>query len=278
MSDFFKGITFPWQEVTPSDDAIVRRAMLPDRRLSGCELSYSGYTLTMAAGSMIVSGRQFRHTAAQNWAVTGASSGYARLLLTIDVTKASTENAFEQISASIEYATAANGFTALRQDDINNAGTIYQAVVCVVSLGAGGITGFIEQIVKGALTSADVGARPNTWMPTAGDVGAAPANVYRCGTKNGDFNDITDPGWYWMQLHSCINSPLGDNVGDSYGNLEVIAPHGDASVLQRFTEYKTGRTWVRSSVNGWQPWVQVITASSFNYSNGTLYINVQGCD
>lgn len=149
MSDLFKGITFPWQEVTPSDDAIIRKAVLPDRRLSGCELSYSGYTLTMTAGVMIVCGRQFRHTAAQNWAITGATSGYARLLLTIDTTKASTEDAFEQITASIEYATAADGFPNLRQDDINNAGTVYQTSICVVALGPGGITRIVNQIIPG---------------------------------------------------------------------------------------------------------------------------------
>lgn len=147
MSDFFKGVTFPWQEVTPSDDAIVRQTVLPDRRLSGCGLSYSGYTLTMAAGTMIVCGRQFRHTAAQNWAITDAASGYARLLLSIDVTKASTEDAFEQINTRIEYATAVDGFPKLRQDDINGTGTIYQAMLCVVSLGPGGITGIVDQII-----------------------------------------------------------------------------------------------------------------------------------
>lgn len=159
MSDYFKGVTFPWQEVTPSDDAIVRRAILPDRCLSGCELTYSGYTLTMAAGAMIVCGRLFRHTAAQNWAVVDATSGYARLLLTIDVTKASTEYAFEQIYTDIEYASAIDGFPALRQDDINGAGTIYQTVLCVVALNANGITGFARRIIeKGTLTASDVGA------------------------------------------------------------------------------------------------------------------------
>lgn len=147
MSNFFKGITFPWQEVTPSDDAIVRRATLPDRCLSGCDLSYSGHTLTMAAGTMIVCGRQFRHTAAQNWSIVDASSGYARLLLTIDVTKASTEAAFDQISTSIEYAAAVDGFPELRQDDINGAGTIYQTVLCVIALGVGGITGIVTQMI-----------------------------------------------------------------------------------------------------------------------------------
>lgn len=212
MSDLFKGITFPWQEVTPADDAIVRKAILPDRRLTGCDLSYSGYTLTMTAGVLIVCGRQFRHTAVQNWAVTGAASGYARLLLTIDVTKASTEDAFEQITASIEYATAADGFPDLRQDDINNAGTIYQTSICVVALGPGGITGFTGQILPGdnvfypgrpvsmgghrvknvAAPEADGDAvnlgyvnqnyRHSDWMPSASDIKKGILPIERGGT------------------------------------------------------------------------------------------------
>ena len=82
----------------------------------------------------------------QNWAVTGATSGYARLVLTIDTTLASTKEAFDQIVDSLEYASSVDGFTALTQADINAAGTIYQIVVCVVSLGAGGITGIVAQL------------------------------------------------------------------------------------------------------------------------------------
>ena len=203
MSDYFKGVTFPWQEVTPSDDAIVRRAILPDRCLSGCELTYSGYTLTMAAGSMIVCGRQFKHTAAQNWAITGATSGYARLLLTIDVTKASTEDSFEQIATSIEYASAVDGFSVLRQDDINSAGTIYQVGICVVALGAGGITRIVSSLTKGNLDSDDVGAVPTTRKIngkalrtdialSASDVGALPlAGGTMAGPLNMGTNSIT---------------------------------------------------------------------------------------
>lgn len=229
MSDFFKGVTFPWQEVTPSDDAIVQRASLPDRRLSGCDLTYSGYTLTMAAGSMLVCGRQFRHTAAQNWAVTGASSGYARLLLTIDVTKASTEDAFEQISTSIEYATAADGFAALRQDDINNAGIIYQAVICVVSLGAGGITSIVESIVKGSLNASDVGARPSDWLPTLEEIGAQ--KIIGKGQITGDLNDYEKlrDTICWVNGNSVANSPTTNfAVVETWSN-------GGGIILQRVT-------------------------------------------
>ena len=146
MSEFFTGITFPNQKVTPSDDAIIRRAVLADGILSGCKLSYSGSTLTMAPGMLIACGREFRHTSVQNWAVTGATSGYARLVLTIDTARASTKDSFDQIIDTIEYASSPDGFLQLQQDNINEAGTMYQIAVCVVSLGSGGITGIVAKL------------------------------------------------------------------------------------------------------------------------------------
>lgn len=158
MSEFFTGITFPQQKVAPSYDAVIRKAMLADGVLSGCELSYSGYTLTMGTGLMIACGRQFMHTSVQNWPVTGATSGYARLLLTIDTMRASTKEKFDQIVASIEYASSVDGFLDLLQEDINQSGTIYQLPVCVVSLGAGGITGIVYSIKNAAVAAASASA------------------------------------------------------------------------------------------------------------------------
>lgn len=146
MSDLFTGVTFPNQKVTPSDDASIRRAVLADSILSGCKFSYSGSTLTMGAGVLVACGRQFKHTAAQNWAVTGATSGYARLVLTIDTTRGSTKESFDQITDSLQYAAAVDGFPELTLEDVNGAGTTYQVTACIVSLGAGGITGIVAQL------------------------------------------------------------------------------------------------------------------------------------
>lgn len=146
MSENFRGVTFAEQDVTPADDAIVRRAIMPDGILTGCEISYSGSTLTMAAGYIIACGRTFQHIAAQNWAVVDATSGFARLVLTIDLTKTATEATFNQIESSIEYAAAEDGFVDLEQSDINLSGTRYQIAAAVVSLGTGGITGIVSQL------------------------------------------------------------------------------------------------------------------------------------
>lgn len=146
MSVNFTGVTFPNQKVTPANDAVIRRAIFDDGILTGCDLSYSGSTLTMTAGQLMICGRQIIHPSSQNWAVTEATSGYARLVLTIDVTRTSTKDTFDQVVDEIQYATDANGFADLTTADINATGTRYQVAVCVVSLGPGGITGIASKL------------------------------------------------------------------------------------------------------------------------------------
>ena len=144
----FAGVTFTKQAISPSDDAIVRRALLSDGILTGCAFTYSGSTLTMASGHLMICGRQIKHPASQNWAVVDATSGFARLVLTIDMTRTATKDAFDQVIDSIEYASAVDGFVNLEQSDINGSGTRYQVAACVVSLGAGGITGIVSQLER----------------------------------------------------------------------------------------------------------------------------------
>lgn len=146
MSANFTGVTFPNQKVTPANDAVIRRAIFDDGILTGCDLSYSGSTLTMTAGQLMICGRQIIHPSSQNWAVTEATSGYARLVLTIDVARTSTKDTFDQVVDEIQYATDANGFADLTTADINATGTRYQVAVCVVSLGPGGITGIASKL------------------------------------------------------------------------------------------------------------------------------------
>ena len=94
----------------------------------------------------MICGRQLIHPSSQNWAVTEATSGYARLVLTIDVTRTSTKDTFDQVVDEIQYATDVNGFADLTTADINATGTRYQVAVCMVSLGPGGITGIASKL------------------------------------------------------------------------------------------------------------------------------------
>ena len=69
--------------------------------------------------------------------VTGATSGYARVVITIDLSKTATKTAFEQAALDVQYATSINGFPALTKEAINNGGTV---TVTPLAVGTAAIT------------------------------------------------------------------------------------------------------------------------------------------
>lgn len=146
MSEFFSGVTFARQNTSPVDDAIIRKALISDGRLTGCTFSYIGNVLTMSKGQLIACGRQIRHVHDQSWTLNEASSGFARVLLTVDLSRTATRDSFDQVNTTVEYASAQDGFLALQQDDINASGTVYQMVLATLSIGAGGITGIVYEM------------------------------------------------------------------------------------------------------------------------------------
>lgn len=136
------GITFANQKITPSDDGRLYGAMLADGILTGCGITFAAATLSVAAGSLLIGTRELR-TSGETLSVTGATSGYARVIVDIDLTRAATKASFEQAQFQVEYAASPDAFPALVQQDINAAGTHFQSVFCVVSLGEAGITGVV---------------------------------------------------------------------------------------------------------------------------------------
>lgn len=141
------GITFANQKITPSDDGRLYGAMLADGILTGCGITFAAATLSVAAGSLLIGTRELR-TSGETLSVTGATSGYARVIIDIDLTRAATETSFEQAQFQIQYAAALDAFAALEQQDINTAGTHYQVAFCVLSLGTAGITGVVSSLAS----------------------------------------------------------------------------------------------------------------------------------
>lgn len=134
------GINFDNQIVTAKDHGQLFQCVIEDGILSGCAISYSGTALRITPGYFLVAGREMKLTATNSVTVDGATSGYARILLTIDLTEVATEDTFEQAQFQIQYASAAAGFPELTQEEINSSGTMYQFPLCVVTLAASGIT------------------------------------------------------------------------------------------------------------------------------------------
>ena len=139
------GITFANQKVTPTDDGRLYGAIFGDGILTGCGLSFSAATLAVAAGSMLIGTRELK-TSGETLSVTGATSGYARVVIDLDLTQAATTTSFEQATLEIQYASTQDGFAALVQQDLNDSGTHYQAVLCVLSLGTAGITSIVSKL------------------------------------------------------------------------------------------------------------------------------------
>lgn len=148
MSIYLSGTTFPNRFVRSVEDAAIFRALTSDGIYDGCAITASGSTLQLAAGRLIVCGRCCRVPTAQSIAVTGASSGYARLVLTLDMSGTHTETVFQQVRLDLDYSATLGGFDSLTQQDVNNGGTTYQIALAVVSLGASGITAIVSTCGK----------------------------------------------------------------------------------------------------------------------------------
>lgn len=201
MSKSFRGVTFANQNVTPSDDAVVMRHTLTDGILTGCDMTYSDDILTMDAGYLIVFGRLIHRPVVEDWVINDRTSGYARVVMTIDLSRAATVEVFDQVNVSIDYADSTSDFPALTKEDINAAGSMYQTVLAVVSLGVGGITGIQSQIgtsrVEG-VSSADGasylpvvdGAGAHNAVYRGKDLGSAVTDAQWAAIKDGTFKDL----------------------------------------------------------------------------------------
>lgn len=144
----YRGMNFEWQEVQPADDARLYQRILDDGIISGCGLSSIGATLTVSTGYLIMTGRLIRVASVTNIDLSGETSGFARVLLQIDLSQAASETAFDQVSAIVQYASSAAEFPELRQDDINTGTSvgIYQAQLALCELSGSGISAIVQSM------------------------------------------------------------------------------------------------------------------------------------
>ena len=145
------GINFDNQTVTAKDHGHLFHCVIVDGIMSGCELSFSGTSLVITPGYLLVGGREMKLTANTTVIVNGATTGFARVLITIDLTKPATADTFEQADFQIQYANTATGFSALNQEDINSTGTTYQFVLCTLALGTSGIASIYSRAGSAAV-------------------------------------------------------------------------------------------------------------------------------
>lgn len=238
MSENFPGGTFAYQKITPSEDAAVRRAAINDGVLAGCALSYSGVTLTMSSGSLFACGRVVRHPLEQHWPVVGATSGFARLVLTVDLSRTATQDEFDQVIDTIEYADTVDGFNPLVQEDINAGGTRYQMAAAVVSLGAGGITGIVQAaaILNGLQSYAPAGFGLGQESPLVITSLAALDSLTKCGFYRLDIQSGT-------ASISAVNVSRATVFVEGYNGVNVMQTLSVLGSTTRLYRYRSGGIW-----------------------------------
>ena len=184
------GVTFENQLLAEMDDGNLQEFLLRDGILRGLGLSYNGSNLTIGSGYLIAAGRLIGNDSALTIAVP-ASSGYARIVLVIDLTGTATESVFTQLSTRVDSAASVSGFPDLVQGDINGGvDTTYELALAIVATSASGITGIESQLGaaglnpilgEAAVTASAQGViKLGTATPTAG-TGAnqtAPGEIY----------------------------------------------------------------------------------------------------
>ena len=137
------GVNFENQEFTPTSDCAIWRSCISDGILQGMAITAAGSGIKVAAGWLMAGGKQLQLPAQITVPATDQVSGFARLVVNVDLSQTSTEQSFQQAWISIEYASSREAFPALTQGDLAGAGTVYQMQLCVVTLGAAGVTGIV---------------------------------------------------------------------------------------------------------------------------------------
>lgn len=160
------GVTFANQAVTPSDYGALWHRALGDGMLLGGTFGYGGSTLTMAAGYGLVCGRELRFPAGNQFVFSGLSSGYARVVLVLDLTQTSTVEQWQQGSFRLDYAAAEAAFLPLTQEELNAGGNIYECELCRVRLA----DSVIAEIISYLGPSASSGSLPISGGTITGDL------------------------------------------------------------------------------------------------------------
>lgn len=124
-----KGIFFDNQTFNAKDFGAFASA-LGDCIIGNYNCTINSNVLTIPNCYVIVGGRLFMFDS--NYVINLAPSvgnGYGRVVVTIDLTKQSTESTFNQIAITTEYASSLTGFNDLTKNDINLSGATYQAAL-----------------------------------------------------------------------------------------------------------------------------------------------------
>lgn len=127
---------FDDQTITAAGLAAALRAVLTDGPLHGCEIGYSGTTVSIAPGRIILGGYIFRLSAAASVPVP-SGDGTVSIVAALDLSHPSTASSFEQIELRAE----AGSYTPVQNDLDAGTGNLYELILARVTVSGGAISG-----------------------------------------------------------------------------------------------------------------------------------------
>ena len=161
-----KGCTFDNQYVSSRTDGGLYESIFPgDGKVWGCSMSVTSSALTVQPGELMIGGRILLVDGATQIDISNPiADGYGQIVLTIDLSKTSSTETFEQVELSVVYS-ATDIFPALTKGKINsqNGDMVYQAEMAVVSIAGGNVTGIVSQMGAAVLTAQALGDQDAAW-------------------------------------------------------------------------------------------------------------------
>lgn len=123
-----RGITFSMQNVSSNDDSHVYKVLLAGRkgRTKGCEMTYNVDDIYISKGYFFAHNRLIEISSLETVATPVVTTGtlYCRLVFEIDMTKTNTKTEFNQ--GYFKVLSSETDFPDVRQDDLEDGGTVYQ--------------------------------------------------------------------------------------------------------------------------------------------------------
>ena len=143
-----RGITFSKQSVTSNDDSHIYKLLLGGRkgRTKGCTMTFGTDDIYIADGYFFASNRLIEITSREVVATPVVSSGtlYCRLVFEIDLTKTNTTTEFSQ--GSFKVLSDAANYPNIKQEDLEEGGSIYQLPFAKFTKTVSGIGSFISEL------------------------------------------------------------------------------------------------------------------------------------
>lgn len=143
-----RGITFSNQTVTSNDDAHIYGVLLNGRKgkTLGCKMTYGTDDIYISDGYFFAANRLIKITSVETVSTPVSASGttYCKLVFEIDLAQTNTATEFNQGSFKILSATA--GYPEVKQEDLENGGTIFQLPFAKFTKTVSGISSFVSEL------------------------------------------------------------------------------------------------------------------------------------